>query len=282
MNDALAPDANVESWSGKDRGQENFPVGSVLIRPALRPHVHAFYAFARNADDIADSPVLGPDDKLARLDVMQAVLTGARDAGSPAALGLRASLAATGVAARHSLDLLQAFRQDATKSRYARWDELLAYCRLSAMPVGRHVLALHGEADDTVPPSDALCAVLQVLNHLQDMKKDLRLLDRCYLPQDMLDQEGSAVGEVPGEAETPGLRRVKLRLLDACDRLAEEAAELPRRVRDRRLRLETAVIVGLSRRLALRLRHGDPLATRVKLRPVDVALGLLSAGRHLA
>ncbi len=281
---SLAADAgNVEAWSGKHRGQENFPVGSVLVRPALRRHVHAFYAFARNADDIADSPELAAADKVARLDVMEAVLLGGRDQGSPSALGLRASLAETGVTAVHAQDLLRAFRQDAGKTRYASWDELLDYCRYSAMPVGRHVLALHGEAADCTPPSDALSAALQVLNHLQDMARDLAGLDRCYLPQDWLQAAaGSNVDAVRGPAETPGLRQVIGRLLDRCDALNEAAAALPRRVRDRRLRLETAVILGLSRRLARRLRQGDPLATRVKLRPADVAASLAGAAPYLA
>ncbi len=277
----VSADESVESWSGKGRTQENFPVGSVLIRPDLRRHVHAFYDFARNADDIGDSPVLEADDKIARLDVMEAVLTGARQQGSPSALALRASLQETGVDPVHSRDLLRAFRQDAEKSRYASWEELLAYCRLSAMPVGRHVLALHGEGGDTVPPSDALCAVLQVLNHLQDMGRDLAELDRCYLPADWLAQAGSGVGDVGKAKETDGLRATKLRLLDACDRLNEQAGALPQRVRDRRLRLETAVILGLSRRLARRLRRGDPLATRVKLLPWDVALSVTASGRFL-
>ncbi len=273
--------ADVESWSGKGRTQENFPVGSVLIRPDLRRHVHAFYDFARNADDIGDSPVLAADDKIARLDAMEAVLTGARDGGSPSALALRHSLAETRVDPVHSTDLLRAFRQDARKRRYGSWDELLDYCRFSAMPVGRHVLALHGEDAGTLAPSDALCAVLQVLNHLQDMAKDLSALDRCYLPQDWLAEAGSDVADIAKSAETPGLRSVKLRLLDECDRLNAQAASLPRRVRDRRLRLETAVILGLSRRLARRLRRGDPLAARVKLRPLDVVLSVAAAGRHL-
>ncbi len=123
---------SVELPSGKGAGDENFPVGSRLISPALRPHVHAFYDFARNADDIADSATLAPDDKLARLDRMGAVLTGAAADGSPSATALRASLEQTGVTPQHSLDLLQAFRQDAVKQRYASWDELLDYCRYSA------------------------------------------------------------------------------------------------------------------------------------------------------
>ena len=283
VNDSsVAGGGNVEAWSGKHRGQENFPVGSVLVRPSLRRHVHAFYAFARNADDIADSPELAAADKIARLDVMEAVLLGGREQGSPSALGLRASLAETGVTAAHAQDLLRAFRQDAGKTRYASWDELLDYCRFSAMPVGRHVLALHGEPADCTAPSDALSAALQVLNHLQDMARDLTGLDRCYLPQNCLNAAGSSVNEVRGSAETPALRQVIGKLLDRCDALNEEAASLPRRVRDRRLRLETAVILGLSRRLARRLRHGDPLATRVKLRPADVAASLAGAAPYLA
>ena len=256
-------------------------MGSVLIRPDLRRHVHAYYDFARNADDIGDSPVLAADDKIARLDVMEAVLTGARDHGSPSALALRHSLAETGVNPVHSTDLLRAFRQDARKQRYASWDELMEYCRLSAMPVGRHVLALHGEDAATQAPSDSLCAVLQVLNHLQDMAKDLAALDRCYLPQDWLAEAGAQTGDVARSAESPGLRGVKMRLLDECDRLNMAGAALPRRVRDWRLRLETAVIAGLARRLTGLLRRGDPLAARVALRPIDVVLSVAAAGRYL-
>ncbi len=281
MSGADSQVADVEAWSGKDRGQENFPVGSLLVRPALRPHVHAFYAFARNADDIADSPTLAADDKLARLGVMEAVLTGQAQAGSPSAAGLRRSLAVTGVTDAHARGLLAAFRQDATKTRYASWAELLDYCRDSAMPVGRHVLALHGEAADCVGPSDALSAALQVLNHLQDMARDLAGLDRCYLPQDWLGQAGADVDDVRRPAETSELRRVIGQLLDECDKLNAEGARLPRRVRDLRLRLETGVIVGLSQRLARRLRAGDPLATRVKLRRTDVAASLAGAASYL-
>jgi len=273
--------ASVESWSGKDRGNENFPVGSALIRPALRPHVHAFYAFARNADDIADSPALEAGDKIARLDRMEAVLLGQADGGSPSGTALRASLAQTGVTPRHAQDLLAAFRQDATKRRYASWAELHDYCRLSAMPVGRHVLDLHGEDPATHAPSDPLCAALQVLNHLQDGAKDLAVLDRCYLPGDMLAAAGAGVADLAGAAETPGLRAVFTQLLDHVDQLNDEAA-LPRSIRDRRLRLEVAIILGLSRRLAQRLRHGDPVATRVKLRKADAAGSLLAALRWLA
>ncbi len=264
----------------KDRTGENFPVGSILIHRRLRPHVHAFYAFARLADDIADSPALGPDDKTAQLDTMEAVLLG-RASGVPAAEALRQSLAMTGVTSRHAQDLLMAFRQDATKRRYADWEELLDYCRLSAMPVGRHVLDLHGEEPSTYAASDPLCASLQVLNHLQDGSKDLAALDRCYLPQDLLDVTGARVGDLAGRAATPALRLVWDRLLDRVDAMNRAGAHLPLRTRDRRLRLETGIIHGLAVRLTRRLRQKDPVATRVKLQKSDVAGAVLAAFRYL-
>jgi squalene synthase HpnC len=269
--------ASVELWSGKDRGDENFPVGSLLIRRDLRRHVHAFYAFARNADDIADHPELAPEEKIRRLDLMEAVLIGAADAAlAPSAAALRESLSASGVSARHACDLLVAFRQDARKQRYETWEELLEYCRHSAMPVGRHVLDLHGERPEEVyPPSDALCAALQVLNHLQDCASDLRRLDRCYIPRLWLAREGGSEAWLTAPAAPPGLRAVFAAMLDATDELIAQATHLPARVRNPRLARETAIIVALARRLARRLRRGDPLAARVALSPLDFALAAL-------
>jgi len=271
---------NVEVWSGKDRGDENFPVGSFLIRPDLRPHVHAYYAFARNADDIADSTVLQPADKIARLDIMEEVLLGRRDAGSPTALRLRESLAATRVPTVHATELLIAFRQDATKRRYETIDELYAYCRYSAVPVGRFLLDLHRESHDCFSASDALCIALQVLNHMQDCAKDLAELDRCYIPIALMNHFGVRIDDLRAGKETPGLRRVFVTLLDRIDRLTQAARELPEIARDRRLRLESAMILGLCRRLAYRLARTDPLARRVALSKLDFATRAVMALRY--
>src|ERR1700761_4989418 len=122
------PQSAVETPSGKGRGDENFPVGSFLIRKDLRPHVHAFYRFARNADDIADNPHLAADDKLRRLDRMEAFLDGSAPApGSPPAPPRRLSLAAPRLSAQHCRDVLLAFRLDAAKLRYRDWDDLMEY-----------------------------------------------------------------------------------------------------------------------------------------------------------
>jgi farnesyl-diphosphate farnesyltransferase len=273
----LPETVDVETWSGKDRGDENFPVGSYLIARKFREPIHRFYTFARNADDIADGSTLAPQDKLARLQVMEDVLLGRRQQGSASALALRESLARTGMASTHATDLLLAFRQDATKSRYATIDELYDYCHYSAVPVGRYVLDLHGESHDCYSSSDALCISLQILNHIQDCAKDLKELDRCYLPQALLDHFGARVSDLLLPAETPALRRVFVTLLDRIDRMNHAASELPEIVRNRRLRLETGVIQSLAKRLARRLADNDPVANRVKLKKVDAVLSGLAS-----
>jgi hydroxysqualene synthase len=277
VNDA----ASVESWSGKDRQDENFPVGSWLIHRELRPHVHAFYGFARNADDIADSPALSADEKVARLDIMEHVLLGRSDSGSPSALRLRESLVQTGVTSRHACELLIAFRRDAIKQRYATVEELYDYCRYSAAPVGRYVLDLHGESHCTYAPSDALCQALQILNHVQDCVQDLRTLDRCYIPEALLAEFDCSIADLQRREETDGMRCVFDSLLHRVDRMTRFAVDLPKQTKDRRLRLETAVIVGLATRLAARLKNEDSIAGRVRLKKIDVAASMLYALRFL-
>jgi len=267
--------ATVETPSGKAARDENFPVGSWLIRAELRPHVHAFYRFAREADDIADNPALTADEKVRRLDRMGEVLEGGRGDDAPSARAMRDSLIETGVTAQHCHDVLRAFRMDATKLRYRDWDELMGYCRYSASPVGRQVLDLHGESHDTWPSNDALCSALQVLNHLQDCVADHRDLDRVYLPTEMLERFGSGIEDLDLPAATPGLRTTLDHLLDRTAELVHEAAGLPPRVVASGLRRETAVIVNLAQRLTARLRRGDPIAGRVKLTPYDFGASLL-------
>lgn len=262
-------DHEIETPSGKGADDENFPVGSRLIARPLRPDVMRFYAFARAIDDIADNPALAPDDKIARLDAFAAALEGGGDpAGGPApakAVALRESLRATGVPARHGLDLVAAFKQDAVKQRYADWRELMGYCRYSADPVGRFLLDLHGEDRGLWPFSDALCSLLQILNHLQDCADDYHRLDRVYLPESWLAAEGESVAALAGPAASPGLRRVIDRCLAGAEELLDPAGELPRRLASPRLAMESAAIVALARAITEALYRRDPLAERVVL-----------------
>lgn len=270
-------ETNVETWSGKNRHDENFPVGSILVSRKHRPAIHAYYDFARNADDIADSPELAPQDKINRLNVMEEVLLGRREDGSPSATALRASLATTGVTSQHATDLLKAFRQDAIKNRYETIDELYDYCQYSAVPVGRYVLDVHGEAHKLWPSSDSLCMSLQILNHMQDCAKDLHDLDRCYLPTVLMEHFGASIDDLRGTQETPALRRVFATLIDRLNRMNHAAADLPLGCRNARLRLETGVIHSLAVRLTRKLEHNDPIKKRVKLTKGDFLRCTLSS-----
>lgn len=281
--------ATVETPSGKTAKDENFPVGSWLLPRPLRPHVAAFYAFARAADDIADNPRLTPEDKIARLNGFAEALS--EGTGHPRlygkALALRARLAETGVTARHGLDLLAAFKQDAVKTRYANWEELIGYCALSASPVGRFLLDLHGESRDGYEASDALCNALQILNHLQDCQADHRDLDRVYLPLDWLTAQAGRLDDLQARKANSAVRAVIDMCLTGTEDLLAVAAALPARLHSRSLAMESAVILHLARRLTRRLRRGDPIAGRVKLSRLDfvgcgvtgILHGLTAAGR---
>ena len=260
--------------------RENFPVASRLLPPHARGKVVAFYRFARAADDIADDPDASPEAKLGRLDAFGRGLSGQDGKGPAAALRRalddgRTPSDATALAAAG--ELLVAFRRDAGGIACADWADLMAYCDVSAAPVGRFLLAVHGEDAVTHGPSDALCAALQVLNHLQDIAEDHRDLGRRYLPGDWMAAEGAADADLVGPALTPALRRVVDRTLEATDALLTEAAPLPTLIASRGLRMQAAATVALARRLHALLRRGDPLAWRVALRRADFARAGLSS-----
>ena len=169
---------------------------------------------------------MAPADKIHRLDHMAAVLDGAPGRDSPAAAAMRQSLLASRMTAQHCHDVLRAFRQDAEQRRYRDWDELIEYCRYSAAPVGRQLLDLHGESRSTWPASDALCAALQVLNHIQDCAADYRRLDRVYLPLGDLAAAGIGVEALAAPAASPALRQVLDVLLDRTALLVATARGL--------------------------------------------------------
>lgn len=268
----MTQDSNqLETPTGKGADDENFPVGSFLLPKALRPHVAIYYDLARATDDIADNGDLTPEDKFARLDRFEKGLTGEipDDPALEKSYAVRRSGSETGVPVKHAIDLIHAFKQDAVKTRYDSWDDLMGYCELSASPVGRFLLDLHGEDPAKYPGSDALCNALQVLNHLQDLVDDYHTLDRVYLPGDWMVEAGVTVADLDGDAASSGLRQVIDRCLDGCEGLMEQARPLPGQLTNRRLAMETAVIARLADRLLVLLRKHDPVAGRVALKKID-------------
>jgi phytoene/squalene synthetase len=172
---------------------------------------------------------------------------------------------------RHAQDLLDAFRLDCTKPRYANWDELMHYCSLSAMPVGRYVLDVHGESHDTWPASDAVCAALQIINHLQDCQKDFRNLNRVYLPLDALAAAGADVEDLDRDAASPALLACLHKLAARTAGLLRDGHGLPDQIADFRLSLEISVIHTLAERLVATLMARDPLRDKVHFKSIGFA-----------
>jgi len=265
----------IETPSGKNAETENFPVGSFLIRADLRPHVHAFYIFARAADDISDNPLLDGAVKVERLEQFEKALLDDMDQSVPSVIPLRESLKKTGVTPQHSLDLLKAFKQDATQRRYKDWADLLDYCRYSASPVGRHVLALHGIGQEAWDANDALCSALQIINHIQDCGDDYAELDRVYIPQDLMTKFGTDPCVLSGEKMPEGMEKTLDAMLDKLAPLMAKAKTFPKFVPDARLKMEVSVIYTLAEKLVKLLRSRDPLCDNVKLGKIATILGTL-------
>jgi len=256
--------------SGKGHHDENFPVASFLIAPRHRAPVLAFYKFVRAADDVSDNEAAAPEEKLGLLEQMRQSLVGDSEA-VPEGVALRAILAERGLSEVHALDLLEAFRRDCTKLRYRDWDDLIDYCRYSAMPVGRFVLDVHGESRDLWPANDALCAALQVINHLQDCAKDYRGLNRVYVPEPMLAAAGIGVDALGLDKANPALSGVISALARKNAELLDTARPFARGIKDGRLALEVDLIQTLADDLNTLLMNRDPLSQPVHHSKMNVA-----------
>jgi squalene synthase HpnC len=258
-----------ELRSGKTHRDENFPVASWIIHPRHRALILAFYNFVRTADDIADHATLAAGDKLRYLDLLEAELAGQGDS-QPEAVRLRDALAQRSMPPRHALDVLTAFRMDVTKLRYENWDEVIHYCRYSAMPVGRFMLDIHGESTSTWAASDALCAGLQINNHLQDCGKDFRDLNRVYLPRDALEAAGASVEGLGENSASGPLLQCLHALALRTEALLNDSKSLAAQVRDVRLGVEISVIQAFADRIVNLLKVRDPLSQTVHLRPSEL------------
>ena len=186
---------------------ENFPVASLLLPAPLRRPVSVIYRFARSADDFADEGQLPSTERLACLEAYRTELRRLEAGESPASSLFRELLE---VIAAHRLpfepfyDLLDAFSQDVTKSRYANFAEVMDYCRRSAEPVGRLMLHLYGRFDaENLACSNAICSALQLINFWQDVEIDFRK-DRIYLPKEEMARFGVTESQIAARDATGG------------------------------------------------------------------------------
>lgn len=212
---------------------ENFPVASILLPRRLVPAVEAIYAFARSADDLADEGDAAPGARLASLDSYERALdTIAR--GEPQSDPMFARLAA--IVAQYKLplqpmrDLLSAFRQDVLTHRYPDYAALLDYCRRSANPVGRLMLALYGAADESsLAQSDAVCTALQLINFWQDVAID-HAKGRVYIPLEDLDRFGVPIDAIGRGDAGAAWRKLMAFEVERARALMLSGAALPQRL----------------------------------------------------
>jgi len=250
------------------RHYENFPTASLLIRPELRPAVAAIYSFARKADDFADEGERDAETRLKQLNAWETLLdrclSGPLD--HPVFLALGDSIHKYNLPVDALRDLLTAFRMDITVSSYASEQELLFYCKHSANPVGRLILALHGISNgQAYAASDALCTALQLTNFWQDLSIDLPN-GRCYLPKSWLQQAGLGSEELlSGKPPPEQIRQALKPALDYTGDLFDRGRRLLPFL-PFRLRLQIILTLRGGRAILNAVaRSGDPTKNRPKL-----------------
>ena len=249
---------------------ENFPVASWLLPARLRPAVHAIYRFARTADDIADEGDASDEDRLLQLNAL-ALQLDAIEAGTASEWpDLAQAINAHRLPLALFRDLLSAFMQDVRVHSYSSFEDLSDYCRRSANPIGRLLLALYGHSDEgALRQSDAICSALQLINFWQDVAIDLDK-GRIYIPQAELQRfelEAADVAQRPADAHWVALMR---HLTGHARAMLLSGAELPHRLGGR-IGFELRLVIQGGLRILERIDavRGDVFTQRPSLRPVD-------------
>ena len=258
----------IETPLGKTHRDENFPVGSWLIPKKLRKQVLIFYHFARAADDISDNPNLIGKEKIKRLNLFESTLKNGKIEVEKA-YKIKKVCKSHNIKIDHSLNLLKAFKQDATKKRYKTWSELINYCRFSAVPVGRFVIDLHKENKKSYKYSDPLCIALQILNHIQDCKDDYNKINRVYLPSTFLKKYNVKLEQLKKNHTEKNLRLAINEVLSHTEKLINQADKFKKIMKNYKLSKETTFILEIAKSLLELLKKKDPLKNKVALNKLD-------------
>lgn len=257
---------------------ENFPVACCLFNKKMRKIIACYYNFARHCDNIADSGKLSSQEKLKKLDTEELSLFGKEK--SDYATQLREIFVAEQLDFSLITDLLVAFRQDAENKTYITWAQLLDYCKYSAVPVGRFMLAIHNENPSTYLPATALCSVLQIINHIQDLKEDAKNLNRIYIPKELLLQYNVTIKALTASKCSKNLHFLLNEVLDRCCCLLKDAEILPSIIKNMRLRIYVCITIFLSKILIKKLYHTDILVNKVQLTKLDWVVAIIKGTLH--
>ncbi len=255
---------------------ENFPVASVLLPPKVRRPIEAIYAFARSADDFADEGDLTPDERLARLagyDNELDKIAAKIETEDALFTELARNVHEYGLPVQLLRDLIDAFKQDVVKVRYANYDELMDYCRRSANPIGRLLLHLFDVHDERkLAMSDQICTALQLINHWQDVAVDWKKngAGRVYLPQDEMRQFGVSDTDIELRNANDSWRALMKFQVDRARQMMNAGAPLASSMRGRfGLELRFIVAGGLAILDKIEASNFDVLHHRPKLTRLD-------------
>ena len=268
----------VKLLSGKTFTDENFPVASFIIKKNIQKYIRTFYFFARTADDIADHKTLLPSEKVRILSYFDNILKFEKKTKISTLNSIVDFFPEIPFAKKYSRNLLKAFLMDAKGKKYKNWNDLVFYCKYSANPVGRFVIDLIYQKKN-IPQknfkeiyfaSDCLCTSLQIINHLQDCKKDFQQLKRIYIPESFFNKY-KVVKEILN------LNNSNLNFLDLIHEMTEKIEIILtksnkglRMIEPWSLRKETLIILNIAKRLCYLLKNKDVLRKNVKLSRIDL------------
>ena len=258
--------------SGKSYSDENFPVASFLMTKKIRSIVRVFYFFARMADDIADHQKLSSNQKKKILLFFDNAISKSKKTNNKVLDKMIAKFKELPSGKKYSRNLLKAFMMDASNKKYKNWNDLLYYCKFSANPVGRFVIDAVNERkniEKIYEASDSLCTALQIINHIQDCKKDFKELNRVYIPESFFKKYSVDKKILRKCKSIENFERLKIEIVDNVLLSLRKTKLGLREIQSWRLRKETLIILNIAKRLCNLLKINDPLEKQIKLSRID-------------
>ena len=240
--------------SGKSYSDENFPVASFLMTKKIRSIVRIFYFFARMAADIADHQKLSSNQKKNILLFFDNAISKSKKTNNKVLDKMIARFKELPSGKKYSRNLLKAFMMDASNKKYKNWNDLLYYCKFSANPVGRFVIDAVNERkniEKIYEASDSLCTALQIINHIQDCKKDSKDLNRVYIPESFFKKYSLDKKILRKSKSIENFERLKIEIVDNVLVSLRKTKLGLREIQSWRLRKETLIILNIAKRLSL-------------------------------
>ena len=238
---------------------ENFPIG-MMVNSKMKHLVNMYYSAARFADDIADSNVLEKEQKLKKLDdITKAFLSPESGNNLLTIRNLGKMFVKEQLDASLYTDLLKAFEKDASGIKIQIWEELIDYCRYSASPVGRFMLAISNENPSTYLPAENLCVLLQIIDHLSDIKEDLSLLKRIYIPSEIMKDHNVRESDLGLSYTKSEVKQMLNDIVQRLEKMQDDAKILPGLIKSFSLRFEVCIILSLTNSLIKRYKKEDIL-----------------------